>query len=179
MPSTAPQTSREPSTLGTAVPWLIAVSAVIGCIGLAIWSTSLRSDIADANDRIAALVAERNQLRQAATATTHNLTPTAQGPQSASGTMYLSASGSGVLNVVNMPQADDGSRYQIWFLPDNEGEPIPGSTFTVDERGVGFTLIPADTGPFRGISISQEPASGSERPSGPMLLTGAASGARG
>lgn len=93
--------------------------------------------------------------------------------------MYLDATGTGVLNVVNMPQPEEGFSYQIWFLPDNEGAPIPGGAFTVDDRGVGFLLIPADSGNVRGMSISREPEGGSEEPSGPMLLAGSASGARG
>lgn len=162
-----------------AILWIIALVAVIGGIGLAVWATSLRGDLASANDRIAALVDERNGLRQAATASTHELSPTAQGPPSASGTIYLTTEGSGVLNVVNMPAPEDGAGYQVWFLPDNEGAPVPGAMLPVDERGVGFVLIPADSGNFRGISISQEPVGGSEAPSGPMLLAGSATGARG
>lgn len=80
MPPKSSPTTSVPMPINAAVPWLIAVAAVIGCIGLAIWSTSLRGNLADANDRIANLVSERNQLRQSATASTYDLTPTAQGP---------------------------------------------------------------------------------------------------
>jgi hypothetical protein len=161
------------------MPWVIAIAAVVACIALAVWATALRSDLADANDRADALTAEQATLRESATAAVYDLSPTAQGPENASGTMFLTASGSGVLNVVNMPALEDGMAYQLWFLPPDEGEPIPGSTFTVDDRGVGFTLIAADVGSFRGVSISLEPEAGSAAPTGPQLLSGAGAGARG
>lgn len=161
------------------IPWVIAIAAVLGCIALAVWAVSLRGDLRDAEDRVAGLVAERNELRKAATATVYDLVPTAQGPDSASGTLYLTATGSGVLDVVNLPSLDEGRAYQVWFLPTDDGAPIPGNTFTVNDDGIGFTLIAADTGAFKGISVSEEPEDGSKAPTGPLLLTGAAAGARG
>ncbi len=161
------------------MPWIIAIASVAGCIVLAVWAASLRSDLSDANGRIAALSEEQARLRESATAAVYDLSPTAQGPTNASGTMFLTASGSGVLNVVNLPALEDGMAYQLWFLPPDEGEPIPGSTFTVDDQGIGFTLIAADVGSFRGVSISLEPESGSAAPTGPQLLSGAGAGARG
>lgn len=161
------------------MPWIIAAAAVIGAIALAMWATSLRADLAAAEDRIAALAAERDQLRAASIAQVFDLSPTAQGPANASGSLYLTADGSGVLSAVNLPDLDDGEAYQAWFLPPDEGEPIPGGTFTIDERGVGFMLVSADVGAIRGVSISVEPEAGSTEPTGAMLLSGTASGARG
>ncbi len=174
-------TPRPPSPLGSiaTIPWVIAIAAVVGCIALAAWTTILRSDLEDADARVAALTDERNQLREAATASVYELTPTAEGPGDAHGTMYLTASGSGVLSVVNLPAPEDGQAYQVWFLPPEEGAPVPGATFGVDDNGVGLVLIAADTGAFRGVAISQEPLAGSAAPTGPMLLSGAAAGARG
>ena len=178
--------STRPSSSGfrfltgaNTMPWIIAVVAVIGCIGLAAWTTSLRNDLDAAENRVATLVSERDQLRENATAAVYDLSPTAQGPANASGTMYVTAGGSGVLNVVNLPAPGDGEAYQVWFLPPDEEEPIPGSTFPVDDRGIGFVLIAADVGSFRGVAISLEPEAGSSSPTGPMLLTGAGAGARG
>jgi hypothetical protein len=177
-PRRAPQ-PFAPSADRALIPWAIALAAAIGCIALAIWAVSLRGDLADAEDRVAALVAERDSLREAATATVYDLVPTAQGPAGASGSLYLTATGSGVLDAVSLPKLEADTVYQVWFLPPDDGPPIPGNTFTVNEDGVGFTLIAADTGAFKGVSISREPEGGSEAPTGPLLLTGAAAGARG
>lgn len=167
------------STASPYIPWIIAAAAVIGAIALAVWATSLRADLADAEDRLAALTAERDQLRAASTAQVFDLLPTAQGPANASGSLYLTAGGSGVLSAVNLPILDEGEAYQAWFLPPDEGEPIPGGTFAVDDRGIGFVLVSADVGAIRGVSISVEREAGSTEPTGVMLLSGSASGARG
>jgi hypothetical protein len=168
-----------PLLSGAMIPWLIAAAALIGCIVFAIWTTSLRGDLDDARDRAASLETERDSLREAATASVYDLTPTAQGPAEASGSLYLTATGSGVLNVVNLPQLEDNTVYQVWYLPPDEGDPIPGGTFGVDVDGVGFMLVAADVGAFRGVSISVEPEGGSPTPTTPMLLSGSAAGARG
>ena len=169
--------ARIPQTVS--LPWVIAIVAMIGAIGLAVWTTSLRTDLSDARNEIDALTEERDQLREASTAQVFDLTPTAQGPANGSGALYLTASGSGVLSAANLPELEDSQAYQVWFLPPDEGEPIPGGTFSVDERGVGFMLVSADVGAIRGISISVEPEDGSTEPTGPMLLSGSATGARG
>ena len=161
------------------MPWAIAIVAGIACIALAIWAVSLRSDLDTANDRVAELAQERDEIRRAATATVYELAPTADGPADASGRLYLTATGSGVLDSVNLPAPGDGRVYQLWLHPQDDGPLLPGATFTVNEDGVGFALIAADTGVFNAISISQEPEGGSEAPTGPILLTGDAAGARG
>jgi hypothetical protein len=178
MSSRRPPTRSLPDT-GATIPWIIAIAAVIGCVALAAWATSLRGDLDAAEERVAALTAERNEIREAATASVFDLSPTAEGPANASGTLYVTASGSGVLSVVNLPAIEEGKAYQAWFLPADEGQPIPGGTFQVDDRGIGFMLVAADVGAFRGVSISVEPEAGSAEPTGPMLLSGAAAGARG
>lgn len=161
------------------VPWAIAIVAAIACIALAVWAVSLRHDLDDAEARVASLVRERDEIRRAATATVYELAPTADGPADANARLYLTATGSGVLDVVNLPDPGEGRVYQLWFHPQGGGPLLPGASFTVDEDGIGFARIAADTGAFTGISISQEPEGGSEEPTGPILLTGDASGARG
>jgi hypothetical protein len=160
------------------LPWAVAIAAMIACIALGSWALVLRNDLDDAEGRIAALVQERDDIRRAATATVYELSPTGDGPAEASGTLYLTATGSGVLNAANLPDPGD-SVYQLWFHPQDGGSPLPGPTFTLDEDGLGFALIAADTGAFGSVSISREPAGGSETPSGPIVLTGDAAGARG
>lgn len=179
MPSPFPASHPPTSTAIPTVPWVIAVVAVVGAITLAVWAASLRGDLDEAEARIAELAAERDQLREASTAQVFDLSPTFQGPGNANGTLYLTAEGSGVLSAVNLPELEEEDAYQVWFLPPDDGKPIPGDTFTVDDRGIGFMLVSADVGAIRGVSISVEPEGGSTEPTGAVLLNGSASGARG
>jgi hypothetical protein len=160
------------------VPWAVAIVALAACLVLGGWAIALRADLDAAEDRVAELERERDELRRAATATVYELAPTADGPAEASGTLFLTATGSGVLDAANLPDPGDGV-YQLWFHPLDGESLLPGATFTVNEEGLGFALIAADTGAFEAVSISREPAGGSEAPTGPMVLTGAAAGARG
>lgn len=158
--------------------WMITIAALIACIVFGGWAIALRSDLDDAEKRVAELVQERDEIRRAATATVFELSPTAEGPTEASATLYLTATGSGVLEAANLPDAGDDV-YQLWFQPQGGGSLLPGATFSVDGDGLGFALIAADTAAFDAISISREPQGGSETPTGPMVLAGDAAGARG
>lgn len=161
------------------LPWAVAIAAIVACIALGAWALALQGDLDDADDRIAALVQERDELRRAATATVYQLSPTADGPAEASGMLFLTATGSGVLDAVNLPDPGEGGVYQLWFHPPGGGAPLPGVTFTLNEDGLGFALVAADTGTFDTVSISREPEGGSQTPTGPMVLSGDGPGARG
>lgn len=161
------------------LPWAVAIVATVVAIALGAWALSLRGDLDAAENRVAELTQERDEIRRAATATVYELAPTADGPTEASATLYLTATGSGVIEAANLPPLDDGRVYQLWFHPSAGDDPLPGATFTLDDDGLGFALIAADTGTFETISISREPEGGSETPTGPTMLTGDTAGARG
>lgn len=161
------------------LPWAAAIVATIAAIALGGWALSLRGDLDSAETRVDAHVQERDELRRTATASVFELSPTADGPAEASGTLYLTATGSGVIEAANLPPLDDGSVYQLWFHSGEGDTVLPGVTFTLDEDGLGFALIAADSGVFEAVSISREPDGGSEAPTSPIILTGDAAGARG
>ena len=161
------------------LPWAVAIVATIAAIAFGAWTLSLSNALDSSENRVDALIHERDEIRRAATATVYELAPTADGPAEASGTLYLTATGSGVIEAANLAPLDDGSVYQLWFHPAEGDSVLPGTTFTLDADGLGFALIAADTGAFEAISISREPEGGSEAPTGPIVLTGDAAGARG
>ena len=163
----------------TWLPWVVATIAGAIAIALSIWAVNLRNDRDAIENRLAVALQENAEIRRRANATRYELSPTAQGPENASGVAFFSLSGSGVLTVANMPLPDDGQVYQLWYLAGDMHAPVPGGTFTVDAQGVGFTLIPADAGEFRAIGVSLEPGGGSTVPTGPILLSSEVPGARG
>ena len=155
---------------------LVLIGLVLASV---LWAVSVRSDLGAANDRIASMTAEIDELRAMANATAYQLAPTAEAPPEAQGTAFFSLNGTGMISVSNLAAAPEGRSYQVWYYPTADAEPIPGATFAVDEHGSGFMLIPADVGVFTNIAITLEPVAGTTSPTGPVILTGATGGARG
>ncbi len=144
-----------------------------------LWGVALRRDVDRAEDRTAALEAEIAAIREGANATSYQLLPAAGAPPNAAGTAFFALDGTGVISVVNLEPAPEGRSYQVWFYPTAGSTPLPGATFSLDENGTGFMLIPADVGVFTSLSVTLEPEAGTTTPSGPLILQGTTGGARG
>jgi anti-sigma-K factor RskA len=157
----------------------ILLALAVAVLAAAFWAVSLRGDLESARDENTVLQQEIDLLRSQANATAYELAPSADAPQNALGTAFFSLNGSGVISVANLAPLQEGRRYQVWFYPTSEAEPIPGATFAVDEHGSAFMLIPADVGVFTNLSITVEPEAGTTSPTGPVILSGSTGGARG
>jgi len=144
-----------------------------------LWGVTLRGDRDRAQDRAASLEAEVATLREGANATAYQLLPAPDAPENAAGTAFFALDGTGVVSVVNLEPAPEGRSYQVWYYPTPESAALPGATFSLDENGTGFMLIPADVGVFTTISVTLEPEAGTTAPSGPLILQGTTGGARG
>lgn len=168
------RTPAEPSLL-----LAMAVLLALVVIGLGFWAFDQRSSLQDVQGEITRLERELSRLRDNADSTSYRLMATPDGPPSASGTAFLSLSGSGVLAVSNLPAPRSGQGYQIWYFPTGGKRATPGGFLTLDANGQGFALLPADAAPAATIGISLEPTEGSSRPTGPLLITGSLGGARG
>ena len=115
-----------------------------------------------------------------AVAATWTLAPTENGPIGASGTLYYSLiDQTGVLLVHGMPPLDAGRAYQLWYLRGESVPPQPGGVFTVDANGEGIVTVPADIPSFNNVALTNEPASGSQTPSPPLLMVGTTNRAAG
>lgn len=144
-----------------------------------LWATALRGERNRAEERVAALASEVATLREGANATAYPLLPAPEAPANAGGTAFFALDGTGVISVINLDPAPSGRSYQVWYYPTTESQPLPGATFSVDENGTGFMLIPADVGIFTTITVTLEPEAGTAKPSGPLILEGTTGGARG
>lgn len=161
------------------LPWLLTGLLSLLLIGVIIWGVGQQDKAHDARASNETLTRELAQVRAGANATAYTLQPTKDGPADARGTAFYALTGSGMLQVAGLPAPAAGQRYQLWYVPEPDAKPIPGGTFTLNEQGIGFTLIPSDVGRFTSIGISLEPEKGSQAPTGPMLVTGTVNGARG
>lgn len=176
----APEPAPRPGIPVTGGLWPVASGVlVIFLVGMLIWNINLKSDVDTLETDLAAATDDNASLRSRANATVYQLVSTGEGPDNANGQAWFSVQGSGVLSVANMPRLPDGATYQLWYGTEEPTSPIPGGTFTVDATGQGFMLIPSDVGIISSISITEEPAGGSQAPSGPALLESDVAGARG
>lgn len=162
------------------LPW-----AICGILALMLAVTSWRvidldAQVSDARSERDTIAAQLLDAQTEAGATAYRLATTPAGPGNASGTAFMPDSGSGILAVVNLPTAAQGTTWQIWYFRSDTEPPVPGPTFAIDDAGIGYSLIPADVGEIRGLGVSIEPEGGSTAPTSPMSLQGTATqGARG
>lgn len=180
-----PKKPRAARRSGPAIPvtggwWPIATGiALVALLGMIVWNVNLRDDVADLNDRLAIATGDLTDLRSRANASVYQLLPTSDAPDNANAQAWFSIQGSGVLSVANLPVLAEGRTYQLWYMTDNPNAPVPGGTFSVDETGQGFMLIPADVTGVTSIAITEEATGGAQEPTGPVLLSSDIDGARG
>jgi anti-sigma-K factor RskA len=87
----------------------------------------------------------------------------AYGVSGADGTLLVSAGGEGVLVVQDLPAPAAGTVYELWVV--RGGSALPAGFL----RGsLGLLTRPVRSG--SGVAVSVEPAGGSRRPTGPLLL---------
>jgi hypothetical protein len=161
------------SGLAAAVLALIAVGALI-------WALSLRNDLDESEDELAAM--EQTATAEAAggtVATAYLLAPTPDGPPSANGVLFPSPDrpDSASLNVLGLPTLPEDQVYQLWFLDlDDQGNPAaarPSVTFPVDASGSAAAEVPLPDEPFDAVALTAEPVSAiDDQPNPPVLMIG-------
>jgi anti-sigma-K factor RskA len=79
----------------------------------------------------------------------------------------------GVLFLVNLPQLSEDQSYQLWLLRQDD-TPVSGGTFTSQADGSARLLVRIGnlSGTLTGMAITEEPAGGSETPTGEIVLQG-------
>lgn len=158
---------------------LIALVLAVALIASLAWGITTRSDLSSARDRATTLQKELDDVRASANATVFTLSPPADQPSDAIGTVYMDLTGAGAIVLSHFEPTPEGRSYQVWFTPTANGEVISGQIVTLDDAGYAVLLIPADVGVIASISVTLEPKAGSPTPTGPVILEGATGGARG
>jgi anti-sigma-K factor RskA len=74
---------------------------------------------------------------------------------------------------VGLDKLPEGKAYQLWFVNDKD-EKVSAGSLPINEKGAGYVGIdiPEEAGKVVGAMITEEPAAGSEKPTGKVWLTG-------
>jgi hypothetical protein len=164
-----------------ATPTVIAFSLLgLIAIGLFLWALLLQGRINDLEGDVDSANAQLADIRENANATSYTLVPTTEGPQGATGTFFFSLPDQrGALTVRGLAAPPSGQTYQIWYIDEQESDPISGPTFAVNAAGEAAVPLNLNAATFDAIAISLEPTDGSDQPTTDYLLEGQLGGAAG
>ena len=89
--------------------------------------------------------------------------------------VYLASRGALVLQASNMQPLPENKTYELWVIP-AAGAPIPAGLFRPDASGSASVLLPSipQGVPAKAFGITIENAGGSNTPTAPIILSGAA-----
>jgi hypothetical protein len=98
-------------------------------------------------------------------------------PPSPSGrAVYLPSTGALVFQGNNLASLPADKTYELWVIPANGSAPIPAGLFRPDATGNASVVLPdlPKGVPAKAFGVTVEKASGSDTPTAPILLAGAA-----
>jgi hypothetical protein len=92
--------------------------------------------------------------------------------------VYLASAGSLILQANNLDPLPPGKAYELWVIPANGKAPIPAGLFQPDATGSASVILPPLPAgvPAKAFGVTVERAEGSDTPTAPILLVGAAAG---
>jgi anti-sigma-K factor RskA len=181
--STAP---ARATSRGPLLSWLAFAAAILLVVGLGLRVRSLSTTLAARDSTIAdqhrALAEQGSQLAAREKVVAALLDPgvqlvqlTKQGDPDPRIQLYWNrARNTAVVSASKLKPAPAGRTYQLWFIRD--GKPVPSVTFNVAPAGdalVSDVTVPTG-GEISAAAITEEPMGGSQQPTTPILLVGAA-----
>ncbi|HEU4463624.1 MAG TPA: anti-sigma factor [Gemmatimonadota bacterium] len=144
--------------------WIWAVAALMAAmaVGLGVWAGRL----ADERDELR----EDLELVGSTGSTVRELRGAAPLPDARARVFLAAGSGHGVLLAHGLPAIGPDRVYALWMMDAGNARPV--GVFRPDEDGRGrLDLVDLELGAGAVLAVTEEPAPGSERPTGAILLT--------
>jgi anti-sigma-K factor RskA len=177
---------RSQSSLGRMIPWAVAASLAIAVLGSLFAlnragrkSADLRAQLAAAENerrRVGDRASELAQINEVLLSAEHREIALAGQPPapSASAKIYWNVQNNKWVVTANLPPPPKGKVYQLWFV--TAQEKVSAGLIMPDESGHGFTVtdVPANIGSIAAAAITLEPDGGSDQPTMPIYVVGAA-----
>ena len=168
--------------------WIWAAAALMAAVavGLGVWAgrladerDELRASIGILEERVAAaetaaaasaVLREDLDLVGATGSTLHELRGTGALPEASARVFLAAGSGRGLLLADGLPAIGPDRVYALWTM--DAGGAHPAGVFRPDEDGRGrLEIRDLELPPAAVFAVTEEPAPGGERPTGPILLT--------
>lgn len=178
-----PQASRKVSPFfrGAWIPWAMAAALAIVAVLLGVENKALNNELHRTSGQVADLKVESLQARQVIdvlesksaqrvllTASKTSIEPTGR-------VVYEASTGGLVFQASNLKLLASDKTYELWVIPVN-GKPIPAGLFRPDAAGSASVIMPPlpKGVPAKAFGVTIERAEGSEAPTAPIIISGAA-----
>lgn len=162
--------------------WGALAALLVVAIGMSIEVADLHRQIHEQAARLSAQKAQ-NALAQkvldtlTASAAQHIvLTAEHAHPEPTARAVYLASKGSLILEASNLAPVPEGKTYELWIIPANGKAPVPAGLFRPDATGSASLVLPDLPAGVqaKAFGVTVEKASGSDTPTLPIVLSGAA-----
>lgn len=173
---------RRPRSFATWIAWGAVAALVVLAISLGMQIQRLNARLqeqAETAARLASTNARAQEVLEVLTAPKAQriLLTAAKSPVLPTGrAVYLAESGGLIFQANNLARLDENKTYELWVIPANGAPPMPAGLFRPDAGGnASVVLPPIPKGvPAKAFGVTIEKASGSETPTLPIILSGAA-----
>jgi anti-sigma-K factor RskA len=180
-PISLKSTRRGP---GFWIPWVAAAAMTIVAISLGVQNRALNDELRDESNLVTNLAAQASRAQQvlevltAPTAQRVTLTEGKAPAEPTARATYLPERGGLVLLATNLKPLPEDKTYELWVIPANGKAPVPAGLFRPDAAGTATLVLPPLTPGIqaKAFGVTIEKASGSDAPTSPVILSGAATG---
>jgi anti-sigma-K factor RskA len=166
------------------VPWVTAAAMAIAAISLGVQNKALNDELNDESNLVKNLAAQASRAQQvlevltAPSAQRVTLTEGKAPAQPSARATYLPERGGLILLATNLKPLPQGKTYELWVIPANGKAPVPAGLFHPDAVGTATLVLPPLPAGIaaKAFGVTIEKAGGSDSPTMPIVLSGAATG---
>jgi Anti-sigma-K factor rskA/Putative zinc-finger len=164
------------------IPWAAVAAMVVFALALVLKIGDMNRELRQKTDLLAQQAEASSRAQRVLDVLTEKsaqrvlLTAAKAKPAPSARAVYLASSGSLILQANNLDPLPSGKAYELWVIPANGKAPIPAGLFQPDSTGsASLILPPLPAGvPAKAFGVTVERAEGSDTPTTPILLVGAA-----
>jgi anti-sigma-K factor RskA len=166
------------------IPWVAAAAMTIVAVSLGVQNRALNDELQGESNLVTNLAGQASRAQQvlevltAPSAQRVTLTEGKAPAEPTARATYLPERGGLVLLATNLKPLPEGKTYELWVIPANGKAPAPAGLFHPDAAGTATLVLPALTPGIqaKAFAVTIEKASGSDTPTAPIVLSGAATG---